>query len=76
MTNSKLFSMAHQITRKVRKAGDDYRATFGAVLKALKAGWRPTKVRTFTRPTAAVMAARLAAYGPAHIMADGLRAAA
>lgn len=37
MNNSKLFKQAHAMTRETLRAGDDYRVTFGACLKAIKA---------------------------------------
>lgn len=36
MNNSKLFTLAHKLTKKVIKAGDDYRVTFGACIKVVK----------------------------------------
>lgn len=35
-SNAKLFKQAHAMTRATIQAGDDYRATFGACLKAIK----------------------------------------
>ena len=37
MTNAQLFTQAHKMTKQVIKAGDCYRTTFGACLKAIKA---------------------------------------
>lgn len=37
MTRSAIFAAAHRITRSTVKAGDDYRTTFGLVLKAMYA---------------------------------------
>lgn len=39
MNNSKLFKLAHNLTKKVIKAGDNYRVTFGAAIKAIKEGF-------------------------------------
>lgn len=36
MNLSKLFKMAHKLAKKVIKAGDNYRVTFGACVKAVK----------------------------------------
>ena len=36
MTNSQLFSQAHQLTKQVIKQGDNYQVTFGLCLKAIK----------------------------------------
>ena len=41
MTNSKLFKQAHAMTKATIQAGDDYRATFGLCLKAIKADSKP-----------------------------------
>lgn len=35
MDKSKLFKAAHSMTRRIRRLGDDYRATFGACLRYL-----------------------------------------
>lgn len=35
MTKSELFKKAHQLTKSVIKAGDDYRITFGLAIKAI-----------------------------------------
>jgi hypothetical protein len=37
MNNSKLFAQAHALTKKIRKAGDNYRVTFGACLRYVRA---------------------------------------
>ena len=37
MSNAQLFKQAHAMTRATIQAGDDYRATFGLCLKAIKA---------------------------------------
>ena len=37
MTNSQLFKLAHAMTKQVIQTGDNYRATFGMCLKAIKA---------------------------------------
>ena len=39
MNNSKLFTLAHKLTKKVIKAGDNYRVTFGACIKVVKAAY-------------------------------------
>lgn len=36
ISNAVLFKQAHAMTRATIQAGDDYRATFGACLKAIK----------------------------------------
>ena len=36
MTNSQLFTQAHQLTKQVIKKGDNYNVTFGLCLKAIK----------------------------------------
>jgi hypothetical protein len=36
MNASQLFKAAHEMTRKVRRLGDDYRVTFAACLRALR----------------------------------------
>ncbi|MGO3281536.1 MAG: hypothetical protein ACTIKC_01950 [Psychrobacter sp.] len=41
MTNAKLFKQAHALTKATIKAGDDYRATFGACLKVIKDEAKP-----------------------------------
>ena len=37
ISNAVLFKQAHAMTRETIQAGDDYRTTFGACLKAIKA---------------------------------------
>ena len=37
MTNSQLFKQAHAMTKQVIQSGDNYAATFGLCLKAIKA---------------------------------------
>ena len=37
MTNSQLFKLAHAMTKKVIKTGDNYQVTFGLCLKIIKA---------------------------------------
>ena len=39
MNKSKLFKLAHKLTKKVIKGGDNYRVTFGAALKIVKAAY-------------------------------------
>lgn len=39
MNLSKLFKMAHKLAKSVIKAGDNYRVTFGACIKAIKGGF-------------------------------------
>ena len=39
MNKSKLFKLAHKLTKKVIKAGDNYRVTFGACIKVVKAAY-------------------------------------
>ena len=35
MNTSKLFKLAHKLTKKVIKSGDNYRVTFGLAIKAI-----------------------------------------
>ena len=37
MTNSQLFKLAHAMTKRVIKTGDNYQVTFGLCLKVIKA---------------------------------------
>lgn len=46
MNNSKLFTLAHKLTKKVIKAGDNYRVTFGAAIKVVKAAYFGKTVAT------------------------------
>lgn len=39
MNTSKLFKLAHKLTKKVIKSGDNYRVTFGACIKVVKAAY-------------------------------------
>ncbi|WP_111861110.1 hypothetical protein [Acinetobacter sp. CFCC 10889] len=39
MNKSELFKAAHQLVKAVIKAGDNYRVTFGACIKAVKEGF-------------------------------------
>lgn len=39
MNKSELFKSAHKLAKSVIKAGDDYRVTFGAAIKAILAGF-------------------------------------
>ena len=39
MNKSKLFKLAHKLTKKVIKSGDNYRVTFGACIKVVKAAY-------------------------------------
>lgn len=39
MNKSKLFKLAHKLTKKVIKAGDNYQVTFGAAIKIVKAAY-------------------------------------
>jgi hypothetical protein len=39
MTKKELFIKAHKMTKAVLKAGDNYRVTFAACLKAVKSGF-------------------------------------
>ena len=39
MNKSELFKLAHKLTKKVIKAGDNYRVTFGACIKVVKAAY-------------------------------------
>ncbi|RLL43016.1 hypothetical protein D9K79_11655 [Acinetobacter cumulans] len=47
MNKSNLFKAAHNLTKKVIKAGDNYRVTFGAAIKAIKEGFVAT-TKSFT----------------------------
>ena len=42
MNKSELFKAAHNLVKQVIKAGDDYRATFGAAIKAILGGFMNT----------------------------------
>lgn len=39
MNTSKLFKLAHKLTKKVIKSSDNYRVTFGACIKVVKAAY-------------------------------------
>ena len=39
MNKSELFKAAHKLAKSVIKAGDNYRVTFGAAIKAIKGGF-------------------------------------
>lgn len=43
--NRELFTKAHAMTKQIRKAGDDYRVTFGACLRYVRNNW--SKAMTF-----------------------------
>jgi hypothetical protein len=51
MNASKLFKAAHEMARKIRRAGDDYRATFGLCLKALYQAAKRSLMKIITLTT-------------------------
>ena len=48
MNKSELFKSAHKLAKSVIKAGDNYRVTFGACIKAVKEGFNTMSENTIS----------------------------